>query len=129
MITWPGIMRRFFPSFRLGRKPRQGLYSTNLPTGYGQQADKPNQRILSLVLFSPPRRARRLISLPYTYAAGICADDWDSHCRLLLSALDLANELGAAHVELRQAGDFQVCLEGVTGSWRHTVHHFKTGLR
>ena len=84
--------------------------------------------ILSLVLFSPPGRARRLISLPYTDAAGILADDRDSRRRLLLSALDLADELGAAHLELRQAGDFPGCLEG-TGNWLHTAHHFKTGLR
>ena len=85
--------------------------------------------ILSLVLFSPPGRVRRLISLPYTDAAGILADDSDSRRRLLLSALDLADELGAAHLELRQAGDFPVCLEGLTGNWLHTAHHFKTGLR
>lgn len=86
--------------------------------------------ILPLMLFDPPDREKRLISLPYTDAAGIIADDTQSSDRLLLAAFELANEVGAAHVELRQAGSFSIKNppQNLTDRWNHTAHTFKTGL-
>ncbi len=86
--------------------------------------------ILPLVLFDPPDKEKRLISLPYTDAAGILADDWESSRRLLFSALELADELGADHLELRQNGDFHAFLQQqrTISTWRYTLHTFKTGL-
>lgn len=86
--------------------------------------------ILPLMLFAPPGRDVRLISLPYTDAAGIVADDPESGRQLLFAALDLAVRLNASHLELRQEG--ALCTpfpEGAAaGCWHHTAHSFKTGL-
>jgi FemAB-related protein (PEP-CTERM system-associated) len=86
---------------------------------------------LPLMLFAPPDRHIRLISLPYTDAAGIVADDQEIGAELLAAALDLANELGAVHVELRQGGNNN--LHDRAGVWHdpwtHAAHTFKTGLR
>jgi FemAB-related protein (PEP-CTERM system-associated) len=89
--------------------------------------------VLPLILFDAPDREKRLISLPYTDAAGIVADDGKSRDRLLVAALELANEVGAAHVELRQAGNYAHCAFGIptqdlNDCWDHTAHSFKTGL-
>ena len=51
--------------------------------------------ILPLVLFNPPGKAIRLISLPYTDAAGMLANDGESSRQLLSAALKLADQLGA----------------------------------
>jgi FemAB-related protein (PEP-CTERM system-associated) len=86
--------------------------------------------ILPLVLFAPPGKEKRLISTPYTDAAGLLADDWESGRRLLVAGLTLANELGADHLELRQNGDFQAFLQQqkTISTWFYTPHTFKTGL-
>lgn len=86
--------------------------------------------ILPLVLFAPPGKEKRLISIPYTDAAGIVADDRESGRRLLLAGLSLANELGADHLELRQNGDFHAFLQlqNSISTWCYTPHTFKTGL-
>ncbi|MFN2355773.1 MAG: hypothetical protein ABR512_14790 [Desulfopila sp.] len=52
-----------------------------------------------------------MISIPYTDAAGILADNWESGHRLLIAALTLADELDADHLELRQDGNFQAFLQ------------------
>lgn len=106
------------PLYRLAAKDRSG--------------DQALTGILPLMLFSAPDRDRRLISLPYTDAAGIVADDLATGTELLTAALDLALELGAVHVELRQAGEnrsFQDAATAIDGPWRHSMHTFKTGLR
>jgi FemAB-related protein (PEP-CTERM system-associated) len=86
--------------------------------------------ILPLILFAPPNGEKRLISLPYTDAAGIVAEDAAGYNQLLAAALELATEVGAVHVELRQAGNGAVHepAQEVTGCWEHTAHTFKTGL-
>ena len=86
--------------------------------------------ILPLILFAPPGKSKRLISLPYTDAAGILADDWQSAHRLLLAAMELACEYGADHVELRQDGALQTFFQQqmATGTWSHAPYNFKTGL-
>ncbi len=86
--------------------------------------------LLPLILFSPPGKGVRLISLPYTDMAGIIADDWESCRRLVLAALKLADSFGANHVELRQDGvlsPFFQCLER-NDTWGYTPHNFKTSL-
>jgi len=105
------------PIFRLAARHRSG--DTSL-TG-----------ILPLILFAAPDRDIRLVSLPYTDAAGIVADDTAIGTKLLAAALDLAVDLGAVHVELRQAGSpiFQVPITDSANRWSHTPHTFKTGLR
>lgn len=87
--------------------------------------------ILPLVLFDPPGKDKRLISLPYTDAAGILADDWESGHRLLFAALELAEELNTDHLELRQDGVLQTFFQQQqTISKRcYTPYNFKTGLR
>ncbi len=88
--------------------------------------------ICPLVLFDPPDKQRRLISLPYTDAAGILADDWESSRRLLVAALTLADELAADHLELRQDGVFFQSFfqqqQTIDDRWCYTPHCFKTGL-
>ncbi|MFW2366371.1 MAG: GNAT family N-acetyltransferase [Desulforhopalus sp.] len=86
--------------------------------------------ILPLILFDPPHKEKRLISVPYTDAAGILADDWESGRRLLLAALELADKLGADHLELRQDGALRAFFQQQKpiGKWRYTPHNFKTGL-
>lgn len=86
--------------------------------------------ILPLILFAPPDREKRLISLPYTDAAGMVADDAAARDQLLAAALELATEVGAVHVELRQAGNGAVHkpAQEVNACWEHTAHSFKTGL-
>lgn len=106
------------PLFRLVAKHRAG--------------DQPLAGILPLILFAAPGSDPRLISLPYTDAAGLIADDQEIGAELLAAALDLAVELGAAHVELRQGGgavSFQEIAKKVDPSWTHIAHTFKTGLR
>lgn len=90
----------------------------------------PLRGILPLILFSPPGKEIRLISLPYTDAAGILADDWASCRALLLAALTLADRMGANHLELRQDGDPPSLFAQVTPkeTWSYTPHDFKTSL-
>lgn len=106
------------PMYRLAAKHRSG--------------DQAFAGILPLMLFTAPDQDRRLISLPYTDAAGIVAEDAAIGTELLTAALDLAVELGAVHVELRHADEnanFQDTARNIDDSWRHTAHTFKTGLR
>jgi hypothetical protein len=87
--------------------------------------------ILALMLFAAPGRDLRLVSLPYTDAAGIVADDPTTGAALLAAAFKLAVEQDAVHLELRQAGTpvFEIPHSVSAESWRHTPHTFKTGLR
>lgn len=86
--------------------------------------------ILPLVVFAAPNKTKRLISIPYTDSAGILADDLESGRRLLTAALDLADELNADHLELRQDGVLQPFFQQqqAIGTWSYVVHNFKTGL-
>jgi len=85
--------------------------------------------ILPLMLFSPPGGPRRLISLPYSDAAGIVADCEPVRHRLLASALELAAVTGAAHVELRQYGRAGIAPPpSAINDWHCTAHSFKIGL-
>ncbi len=85
--------------------------------------------ILPLILFAPPDGEKRLISLPYTDAAGIVAENAAGRHQLLTAALALATEVGADHVELRQAGRSAVHEAAQEiNAWEHTAHSFKTGL-
>ncbi len=102
------------PIFRLAARHRSG--------------DGTLTGILPLMLFSPPDQEKRLVSLPYTDAAGIVADDSSTAAALLAAALDLACELGAVHVELRQAGSAGVFDRATDSRWNHEPHTFKTGL-
>lgn len=85
---------------------------------------------LALMLFAAPGRDLRLVSLPYTDAAGIVADDPATGAALLAAAFDLAVEQDAVHLELRQAGvlPFHAPDSVGNGNWQHTPHTFKTGL-
>ena len=92
-----------------------------------------NQRIigiLAVMLFSPPGKEVRLISLPYTDSAGMLADDRQCAHRLLSAALELADRVGASHLELRQDKATQSFFRQyqVNESWKHASHNFKTSL-
>jgi FemAB-related protein (PEP-CTERM system-associated) len=85
---------------------------------------------LPLIFFSPPNAPKRLISLPYTDAAGVVAENAETAGRLVSAALQLALELGADHLDIRQAG-----LEAAGAfppghpQWPSYMRHdFKTGL-
>ena len=88
--------------------------------------------MLPLIFFNAPGRENRLISLPYTDAAGVLADDTKTEARLVSAALQLADDLDVPHVELRRAGP-----NGWAGSDQHRFdpdfYHqpfdFKVGLR
>ena len=94
------------PVFRLAARCRQG--------------EQRLAGILPLMLFAAPNREVRLISLPYSDAAGIAADNEDVGRALLAGALALADHLGAVHVELRQAGAW------LSLSWRLASLFFQT---
>lgn len=83
--------------------------------------------VLPLALFAPPGGVRRLISLPYTDAAGIAADDPQAAAALLAAALDWRNEAQGGHLELRQEGGAME-LPGPAPGVTSTAHTFKTGL-
>lgn len=86
--------------------------------------------VLPLILFSPPGSDKRLISLPYSDAAGILADDEDIFNRLVVAALELATNLSAVHLELRQLGNryFPNMAPSIMDGVNHTPHTFKIGL-
>ncbi len=86
--------------------------------------------ILPLILFTPPASEKRLISLPYTDAGGMLADDGKSGRRLLSAAMELADKLKADHVELRQEGVLQSFFEQqkTSNTWNYKAFTFKTGL-
>jgi FemAB-related protein (PEP-CTERM system-associated) len=83
--------------------------------------------ILPLILFSPPGGEGRLISLPYTDAAGIVADDLQAAAALLPLALTCLRETKARHLELRQAGE-SFALPAGAGTLTSASYSFKTGL-
>ena len=86
--------------------------------------------VLPLLLFSPPDATPRLISLPYTDVAGVLADNQEAGSRLVEVALYLAEEVGAAHLELRQREWPAADVPYRAGDrWRHTAHAFKVSLR
>lgn len=87
--------------------------------------------VLPLMLFAPPEQEVRLISLPYTDAAGMLTDELESSYKLLAAALHLADKLGANHLELRQDGTLHTFFAGYQAgeTWSYTSHDFKTGLR
>lgn len=87
--------------------------------------------VLPLLLFAVPDQDSRLISLPYTDAAGIIADSVEIGDELLAAALKLAGEVGARHLEIRQ---YETAVESfsvpaTTGNWYYRQHDFKIGLR
>lgn len=85
--------------------------------------------LLPLILFPAPKNDVRLISLPYTDAAGLIADDKTAAAALQSGALDLANTLHAAHLELRQANTSTITEPADKNCWSEAcAHSFKTGL-
>lgn len=80
------------------------------------------------MLFHPPGKKSRLISLPYTDAAGMVAGDGETAQELLSAALQLADTVGADHLEFRQDGApptiFDQCRTG--NIWSYIPHYFKS---
>ena len=87
--------------------------------------------ILPLILFEPQNKEKRLISLPYTDAAGILADNVGTSHELLLAAISLAETLQVNTLEFRQDESAGHILSDnpIIDSWSHTPYRFKTGLR
>jgi FemAB-related protein (PEP-CTERM system-associated) len=87
--------------------------------------------LLPLLLFAPPGNTRRLISLPYTDAAGVLADSEDVRHRLLLAALQLAEELAADHLEVREYRPEPVGgpPPDLDSRWVYREFDFKIGLQ
>ena len=83
--------------------------------------------VLPLIFFTAPGFDKRCISLPYSDAAGIIADEIDIYKHLLLAALELADGLEAVHLELRQAGNL-ILPHIDLASINHTAHTFKVAL-
>lgn len=85
--------------------------------------------ILPLMLFAPPAGVSRLISLPYSDAAGILCDSPAAAEALQTEALAMARELQAKHLELRQAAaGYPVHPAMFAKEKRYVPHGFKTGL-
>lgn len=82
--------------------------------------------LLPLIFFPAPGFDTRLISLPYSDAAGIIADNTRIQEKLLLAALKLAKDLGAVHLELRQSR--RLVIPEINVSVTHTPNRFKVGL-
>jgi FemAB-related protein (PEP-CTERM system-associated) len=89
--------------------------------------------ILPLVHFRTPATESRLISLPYFDCAGLLADDPEAERSLMAKALDLAAELDAAHLEIRQdhpaAMPAESELATIGPGISYQAHGFKVGLR
>lgn len=89
--------------------------------------------ILPLFHFRGPAAEGRLISLPFFDCAGLLADDPATETNLLAAALELAAELGAAHLEIRQDRPGllldQEELDALTPGLAYRAHSFKVGLR
>jgi CelD/BcsL family acetyltransferase involved in cellulose biosynthesis len=83
--------------------------------------------ILPLIFFPAPGLDTRLISLPYSDAAGILADTAGVQEELILAGLSLAEDLGAVHLELRQSGDLAIPKTSLTAT--HTLNTFKVGQK
>lgn len=89
--------------------------------------------ILPLIHFRSPAVEGRLISLPYFDCAGLLADNPEAARTLLTKALELAAELGAAHLEIRQDDPTPMptaaeC-ETLSPGSSYQAHGFKVGLR
>lgn len=82
--------------------------------------------LLPLIFFPGPGFDARLISLPYSDAAGIIADNTRIQEELLLAALKLAQDLGAVHLELRHSGG--LAIPEINFPITHTPNRFKIGL-
>jgi FemAB-related protein (PEP-CTERM system-associated) len=82
--------------------------------------------ILPLIFFPAPGLDPRLVSLPYSDAAGILSDNAGIQEKLLLAALNLAKDLGADHLELRQPEG--IAIPKLNSSLTHTPNRFKVGL-
>ncbi|MDX9895053.1 MAG: GNAT family N-acetyltransferase [Desulfofustis sp.] len=90
----------------------------------------PVDGILPLLLFCPPGAESRLISLPYTDAAGIIADSPRAQQELLSGALALAESCNAHHLELRQYdhGTSTSLSLATDNDWLCQEFSFKVGL-
>ncbi|MFZ5796977.1 MAG: GNAT family N-acetyltransferase, partial [Thermodesulfobacteriota bacterium] len=89
--------------------------------------------VLPLVHFRCPGRESRLISLPYFDCAGLLVDDPEAKRALVAGALELAGDLGAAHLEIRQDHPGEVLAEKARDSlgseFSSTIYDLKVGLR
>lgn len=85
--------------------------------------------VLPLILLDVPDGPRRLISLPYSDAAGILADDQGSSAALAAAALELAASEKVDHLEYRQAAASESYLGTVlAGDSGCKAHSFKVEL-
>ena len=87
--------------------------------------------VLPLLLFAVPGREKRLLSLPFSDAAGMVADQPQAAGDLLREALALAARRDCAHLELRQYDDGAASWlqpEALPSGWSHEAYTFKIGL-
>ena len=85
--------------------------------------------ILPLLLFAVPGREKRLVSLPFSDAAGMVADQPQGASELLHEALTLAERHDCSHLELRQYDEGKgPWLTSLPPGWSHQAHTFKIGL-
>ena len=68
--------------------------------------------VLPLVLVASRLFGRFLVSMPFTNYGGVLSDTAEAQGALLGAAVDLAKELGAAHIELRQQGVLDLAWPG-----------------
>lgn len=88
--------------------------------------------VLPLICFNPPQGQARLISLPYTDAAGLISDHSQITIQLLSTALQLADDLGAPHLEIRQTADLELSALRQEMDRLHVYHqdfNFKVSLK
>jgi FemAB-related protein (PEP-CTERM system-associated) len=101
--------------------------------GKSSDPDSPVRGLLPLFHFRAPATEGRLISLPFFDCAGLLADDPAAESSLLAAALELAAELGAAHLEIRQDRPGPLLgreeLEALVPGFAYQAHAFKVGLR
>lgn len=84
--------------------------------------------VLPLILFAAPGRDGRLISLPYTDAAGLLTDSPEVAQLLLAEALTVTREQQALHLELRQGAGDSLIGELLAPELGYLPHRFKVGL-
>ena len=78
--------------------------------------------ILPLVTVRSPVGRRRLVSLPFSYAAGPVARDREADAALCAAALELARARGVRRVEIKRVGDAVAPAGGFTRAARYATY-------
>ena len=97
---WPRTPRPVFITASNGRRSTASSSATN-PIFWSRAATGRIAGILPLSLVASPWFGRILCSMPYVNYGGPCADDAETEDALTRRAVELTDEIGAKHLEMR----------------------------